>query len=186
VEGEHVTTRTIPYFEASGARLVNSTPAEIAAAVALGWLPGFEYSTGPITDADLLLPVLFSDKELRDKIAAAGGPIYDAGMTSAQLAIALLRVAGKTAYDRVEVSSVTANTGTTAGGDARTIAGFGFSFGRGGTPTVTFGGNPATSIVVVSDTSITCVTPAHGAGAVSVIVGNANGSHTKASAFTYS
>jgi len=35
---------------------------------------------------------------------------------------------------------------------------------------VLFGGTPATSVVVVSDTQITCVTPAHPVGPVDVQV----------------
>lgn len=51
------------------------------------------------------------------------------------------------------------------------ITGSDFEFGA----TVTIGGNPATSVVVVSSTKITCVTPAHAAGRVSVTVTNLDG-----------
>jgi hypothetical protein len=53
-------------------------------------------------------------------------------------------------------------------GKAITITGTGF--GGGGTLSVTIGGSAATSVVVVSDTSITCVAPNHVVGAVDVVV----------------
>jgi hypothetical protein len=56
--------------------------------------------------------------------------------------------------------------GTTAGGTNVTITGTGFSTGC----TVTFGGVAATGVTVVSETSITCTTPAHAAGLVNVVV----------------
>lgn len=65
------------------------------------------------------------------------------------------------------VTSCVPGTGTTAGGTAVTIGGTGFIDGA----TVFFGGNLATSIVFVSDTELTCVTPA-GTGTVDVEVEN--------------
>ena len=55
------------------------------------------------------------------------------------------------------VSSLDVTHGPASGGTAVTITGTGF-YGATG---VTFGGSAATSVAVVSDTSITCVTPAH-------------------------
>jgi hypothetical protein len=82
------------------------------------------------------------------------------------------------------VTSVAPATGPLAGGTAVTITGTGFQ--TTGTTTVSFGGTAATSVVVVSATSITATTPAHAAGAVSVVVtnpdGQVNGANT---AFTY-
>lgn len=63
-------------------------------------------------------------------------------------------------------TATTPDTGSIAGGTAVTITGTGFA----GTPTVTFGGVPATSVVVVNATTITCVIPAHAAGLVDVSV----------------
>ena len=64
------------------------------------------------------------------------------------------------------VSSVSPNIGPVAGGTAVTITGTNFAAGA----TVTFGGTAATNVVVVSSTSITATTPAHAAGAVTVMV----------------
>ena len=64
------------------------------------------------------------------------------------------------------VSSVSPNSGPTAGGTAVTITGTNFAAGA----TVTFGGTAATNVVVVSSTTITATTPAAAAGAVTVTV----------------
>jgi hypothetical protein len=80
------------------------------------------------------------------------------------------------------VSSVSPNTGSTAGGTAVTITGTNFARGA----TVTFGGTAATNVVVVSATQITATTPAGSAGAVTVTVTNSgvpSGSLTNG--FTY-
>ena len=52
--------------------------------------------------------------------------------------------------------------------------------------TVTFGGAPATNVVVVDGSHITCRTPAHAAGAVSVVVTGPSGrTGTLAGGYTY-
>lgn len=62
------------------------------------------------------------------------------------------------------------------------ISGIGFGDGA----TVTFGGSSAISVVVVDQYTITCVTPAHAAGAVNVVVTNADGgTATLTNGFTY-
>jgi Domain of unknown function (DUF1929)/IPT/TIG domain len=66
------------------------------------------------------------------------------------------------------VTGVTPTSGTTAGGTPVTITGTGFLAGA----TVAFGTTAATSVTVVSSTSITATTPAHAAGAVNVVVTN--------------
>jgi hypothetical protein len=80
------------------------------------------------------------------------------------------------------VTSVSANTGTLAGGTTVTIVGSGFASGA----SVDFGGSSATSVTVNSATSITCVTPVHAAGAVTVTVTNSDTqSGFVSSGFTY-
>ena len=69
------------------------------------------------------------------------------------------------------VTSVAPASGSTVGGTAVTITGTNFATGA----TVTFGGTAATSVVVVSSTSITATTPAGSAGAVTVTVTNPGG-----------
>lgn len=64
------------------------------------------------------------------------------------------------------VSSISPEFGATAGGTNVTITGTNFEAGA----TVTIGGNPATSVNVVSATQITATTPAHAAGLTDVAV----------------
>lgn len=77
-------------------------------------------------------------------------------------------------------TSVTPSTGTTAGGTSVTIVGTKLT----GTTSVTFGGTAATSVVVVDDTHVTCVTPAKTSGAKDIVI-TAEGSVTATGAYTY-
>jgi IPT/TIG domain len=79
------------------------------------------------------------------------------------------------------VLGVSPSSGPTAGGTPVTITGTGFLSGA----TVSFGGSAATSVVIVSSTVITCLTPAHAAGPVTVSVTDANGTGSLADGFTY-
>jgi hypothetical protein len=67
----------------------------------------------------------------------------------------------------LSVTSVTPNSGTTAGGDTITVAGTGFA--TNGTTDITLGPNSATNVVCASITSCTATTPA-GSGTVDVRV----------------
>ena len=79
------------------------------------------------------------------------------------------------------VSSVSPNSGSTAGGTAVTITGTNFAAGA----TATFGGTAATNVVVVNGTTITATTPAGNAGAVTVVV-TVNGQNgTLTNGYTY-
>ncbi|HXP11144.1 MAG TPA: IPT/TIG domain-containing protein, partial [Acidobacteriaceae bacterium] len=80
------------------------------------------------------------------------------------------------------VSSVSPSNGPVAGGTAVTITGTNFAAGA----KVTFGSTAATSVVVVSSTTITATTPAGSAGAVTVTVTNVGSqSGSLANAFAY-
>ena len=80
------------------------------------------------------------------------------------------------------VSSITPNSGTTAGGTSVTINGTNFNSGA----TVSIGGIAATNVAVVNSTTITALTPAHTAGTVNVSVTNPDAqSATLTSGFTY-
>ncbi len=65
------------------------------------------------------------------------------------------------------IFSASPDFGAAAGGAAVTILGAGFVDGD---TTVDFGGDAGTSVVVLSSTRLTCVAPAHAAGAVDVTV----------------
>lgn len=79
------------------------------------------------------------------------------------------------------VSSCVPAVGLAAGGTNVTIIGNGFAGATG----VTFGGTAATNFVLVSDSYITCTTPAHAAGAVNVVVTDPAGNGTLTNGFTY-
>ena len=80
------------------------------------------------------------------------------------------------------VSSVSPNSGSTAGGTAVTITRTNFVAGA----TVTFGGTAATNVVVVNSTTITATTPGGNAGAATVTVTNPGGqAGSLANGFTY-
>jgi hypothetical protein len=79
------------------------------------------------------------------------------------------------------ISGITPSSGPTGGGTPVTINGSGFT----GTTGVTIGGTAATSVVVVSSTSITAVTPAGTAGTASVLVTTPGGTNAANSLFTY-
>lgn len=66
------------------------------------------------------------------------------------------------------VSSISTNAGPVAGGTPMTFIGSNFD----STLKITFGGIPCASIVVASATSASCITPAHAAQAVDVVVTN--------------
>ncbi len=79
------------------------------------------------------------------------------------------------------VLSITPSSGSTAGGQAVTITGTGFT----GTTSVTFGGTAATAVVVVNATTIAATTPAHAAGPVNIAVTSFGGTGTGVALYTY-
>jgi hypothetical protein len=80
------------------------------------------------------------------------------------------------------ISSVTPNSGTTAGGTSLTVSGSNFGPGA----SLSIGGAAATGVSVLNGSTITAITPAHAAGAVNVVVSNADlQSATLVNGFTY-
>jgi len=80
------------------------------------------------------------------------------------------------------LTSVTPSSGATNGGTEVTLNGTGFASGA----TVSFGGVPATGVVVASPISISARTPTHLAGKVDVVVRNPDGKQAMlSSGFTY-
>ena len=79
------------------------------------------------------------------------------------------------------ISSISPTSGTTAGGTSVTITGTNLT----GTTSVTIGGNAASSLSVVSATSITAVTPSGTAGAKNIVVTTHGGTGTGVGLFTY-
>jgi hypothetical protein len=91
---------------------------------------------------------------------------------------------------RPSPTSVSPSVGPASGGTAITITGTGFRYPAGGgyrytATAVKVDGTACTSVVVVSDTQITAVTPAHAAGAAELEVVSSGGSGVLAPAFTF-
>jgi hypothetical protein len=96
--------------------------------------------------------------------------------------IASTAVAVTVASTAPSIASLSPASGPNTGGTSVTITGANFAAGA----TVTFGGTFASVVKLNSATSITVTTPAHAAGAVSVVVTNLNGqSATLTGGFTY-
>lgn len=80
-----------------------------------------------------------------------------------------------------DVTGVDPNTGPAAGGNTVSITGDHFIDASA----VSFGANPATTFEVVDDTEILATVPAGTAGAVDVVVTDADGSDTLVGGYTY-
>jgi hypothetical protein len=82
----------------------------------------------------------------------------------------------------LQVTAISPSTGTSFGGTAVTITGRNFTTGT----SLTFGGTPATDVVVNDSASITATTPVHPAGTVDVSVKSGTGAEgTLRQAFQY-
>src|SRR5579872_6530235 len=121
-----------------------------------------------------------------DRVVTAAGSYNATAPLSASgnwvMQMAAFRQKASNTNPAPSVSSVSPNSGPTGGGTAVSISGSNFLAGAG----VSFGGTAAGSVTVVNSSTITATTPAHAAGAVSVVVTNSDGqSGTLASGFTY-
>jgi hypothetical protein len=81
------------------------------------------------------------------------------------------------------ITTVAPAAGSVGGATPVTLTGTNFTAPN--VTNVTFGGVPAIQLVVVSATSLTCVTPPHAAAAVDVVATNTAGSGTLAAGYTY-
>lgn len=79
------------------------------------------------------------------------------------------------------VTAISPATGPAAGGTPVVITGTDLA----GMVSATFGGVAATSVVVVNNTTVTMVAPAHAAGAVTCIFQDDSGAVSKAAFYTY-
>ena len=85
-----------------------------------------------------------------------------------------------------EIAAIAPDMGSPMGGTLVTITGSGFFDFDAGTNTVLIGGQPANSVAVLSDTALTCVTPAGASRQqATIVITNANGTGLLGSAFTY-
>ena len=121
-----------------------------------------------------------------DRVVTAAGSYNATAPLSASgnwvMQMAAFRQKASNTNPAPSVTSVSPNSGPTGGGTAVSISGSNFLAGA----SVSFGGTAAGSVTVVNSSTITATTPAHAAGAVSVVVTNSDGqSGTLASGFTY-
>ncbi|MDB6073945.1 MAG: putative calcium-binding protein, partial [Verrucomicrobiaceae bacterium] len=79
------------------------------------------------------------------------------------------------------VTAINPTSGTTAGGTPVTITGTGFTGATG----VTIGGTAATGLSVTNDTTLSATSPAHAAGAASVLVTTPGGTNAANTLYTY-
>lgn len=84
-------------------------------------------------------------------------------------------------FGTADITSVLPASGPAAGGTNLTIKGTRLS----GSTACTVGGVATTNFRVVDDSTITCTTGAHAAGAVSTVVTDDAGAVTEAASFTY-
>jgi formylglycine-generating enzyme required for sulfatase activity len=104
----------------------------------------------------------------------------DGEVTAADISMVLLDF-GACPVNPPTITAVTPSYGPTAGGTTITITGMELA----GASAVTVRGNAATSVTVVSDTTVTAVTPAGSVGAANVQVTTPGGTATISGAFTY-
>lgn len=134
------------------------------------------------TDITSGIWLMFGGKDFPTGLTADRAEWASTGTVRVSRGVMVLLSGAAPANPAPDPDSVSPLSGAPGGGTAVTITGTGFVTGA----TVTFGGQPATSVVVVSGTSITCVTPAHVAGAVDIVVTNPDTQlGTLAAGFTY-
>lgn len=116
----------------------------------------------------------------------AGSGVVDVRVTTAGGTSATSSADQFTYFAAPTVTSVSPNAGSTTGATSVTITGTNFYNGASNA-TVSFGGTVATSVVVVSATTITATSPSHAAGTVDVTVTTPSGTSATSSAdqFTY-
>ncbi|MEQ1575361.1 MAG: IPT/TIG domain-containing protein, partial [Vicinamibacterales bacterium] len=147
-----------------------------------GMLPGVTVRFGGTFDGQLATNVSVASSGTS---MTATTPPHAAGLVGVFVTNPNGQAAGPASFFYIvplSVSSVTPNTGTTAGGTVVTIRGAGMLPGA----TVSFGGTFATNVsVAVSLDSMTVTTPPHAAGLVSVVVTNPSGASASPVSFTY-
>lgn len=146
---------------------------EVPFKIALGLASDVSPLNGELDDALVAENVA----EVADTSTADAEEVGDALNALIQTLVA----AGVINSDSVNLVSVSPVSGAAAGGTAITLTGTDMRYVTG----VLFGVTAATAVVAVSDTTVTCVAPAHAAGAVAVKVSTPLNSDTNAAAYTY-
>ena len=164
----------IAKFGSSAVQLRSVSPAsQVSAAgirvtlTGLNFAPGATVTFGDVPATDVNVPSGTTLSALTPPHAAG---VVDVAVTNPNGQSGRL-VGGFTYVAHPALTSIDMPTGSSAGGVSVTLTGTNLAAGA----TVTFGGNPATNVVVTSATSITAVTPAHNVGVVDVTVTNPDG-----------
>ena len=142
------------------------------------------WSKVPVSGGDITLKSdQASDDTVGDTTSIFYGTKVDTGQPSGTYTATVVYTAVSNSFPSPTITSLSPNTGSTAGGTNVTIAGTNFY----DTSSVTIGGTACASYTVNSPTSITCTTPAHAAGTVDVTVTTAHGTsaNTASDDYTY-
>jgi hypothetical protein len=120
---------------------------------------------------------------VNDETVTAVTPAHSAGVVDVAITTPNGSSTLSSAYTYIEpdLNSISPTSGTSAGGTTVTLSGSDLT----GATSVTFGGEAATSVIVVDDETVTAVTPAHSSGVVDVVITTPNGSSTLSNAYTY-
>jgi uncharacterized protein (TIGR03382 family) len=133
----------------------------------LNFAPGATVTFGDVPATDVNVP---SGTSLSALTPAHAAGVVDVVVTNPNGQTGRL-VGGFTYVAHPALTSIDMPTGFSTGGVSVTLTGTNLAAGA----TVTFGGNPATNVVVSSATTITAVTPAHDLGVVDIKVTNPDG-----------
>ncbi|MHC4781006.1 MAG: IPT/TIG domain-containing protein, partial [Planctomycetota bacterium] len=195
--GPPLVTQVSPYggpLAGGTAVTLTGTGFQTGAIVLVDGIPATSVATVSGTSTTCTTPATASAAQLLAEISVQNpdnqiGTLLDVSNASAEMRGFLYSPAPTVT---TVLNAGTTNTGPQAGGTAVTITGTGFhrTIALGGEAdtdaTVTFDGTAATNVTVVSDTSITCDTPAHAFGDVDVVVTNPDTQFgTGAAAFHY-
>jgi uncharacterized protein (TIGR02145 family) len=117
-------------------------------------------------------------------VAVATGPLMATGEYSGTITVSV--VANVALPQPPTITSVSPNTGSTAGGTTVTITGTNFMLdGTGIVDLVSIGASVCHSINVISNTSLTCITTAGSVGAQTVSISTDGGTAELPNGFTY-
>jgi len=85
----------------------------------------------------------------------------------------------------LRIDAVMPSSGTVSGGTPVTVLGAGFLAGPDPVTAMSFGGIPATDLLVIDDATLACVTPAHPAGAADAIAASRSGTASLIRGYIY-
>ncbi|MAB80752.1 MAG: hypothetical protein CMJ89_15495, partial [Planctomycetes bacterium] len=130
--------------------------------------------------------VVIVDDTMLTCVAPAGSAGTNVGVTVANVNGSDTLNSAFRYHDLPTMTAVSPNHGSAMGGDSVTLTGTGYQIDAAGPNDVTFDGAPATDVLVVNDTTITCTTPAGIAGGFATVqISNANGTVAMPIAFRF-